>query len=105
MVFQYAPLRINGLARSLFACGQLIAASALPMAHSADSPAPSTTVAPSGAITSGPLSIPFSRYASDEALAQFGRDATRPPAPGLSTPTLALRVVLLARAIEFICIS
>jgi len=44
-----------------------------------------------GAITSGPLSIPFSHYASDEALAQFLRDATRPPAPGLGGPIDASR--------------
>lgn len=82
------------LARNLFAWG-LIAASSLPVAHPADvptSPASSTVVTPSGAITSsGPLSIPFSRYASAEALAQFVRDANRSPAPGLGGPIEANR--------------
>jgi len=94
MAFPYARFRINLLARSLFACGLLIAASVLPAAQPAGStmpPTPSTIVAPSGAITSGPLSIPFSHYASDEALAQFLRDATRPPAPGLGGPIDASR--------------
>jgi monoterpene epsilon-lactone hydrolase len=78
----------------LFACGLLIAASVLPAAQPAGPtvpPTPSTIVAPSGAITSGPLSIPFSHYASDEALAQFLRDATRPPAPSLGGPIDASR--------------
>jgi acetyl esterase/lipase len=82
------------LARNLFAWG-LIAASSLPVAQPADvptSPASSTMVAPSGAITSsGPLSIPFSPYASAEALAQFVRDANRSPAPGLGGPIEANR--------------
>lgn len=59
MIFRYAPFRIILLVRGLFACG-LIAASSLPAAQPADvptSPASSTTVAPSGAITSGPLRI------------------------------------------------
>jgi monoterpene epsilon-lactone hydrolase len=77
MVIRYAPFRLNLLVCGLFAC--LICSSALP----AQPAATSTTVAPSGAIASGPMSIPFSHYASDEALAQFVRDASRPPAPAL----------------------
>ncbi|MDB6083203.1 MAG: alpha/beta hydrolase, partial [Gammaproteobacteria bacterium] len=53
--------------------------------------APSTAAAPSGVITSGPLRVPFSPYASDEALAQFVRDANRPPAPPLGGPIVASR--------------
>jgi acetyl esterase/lipase len=87
MVIRCAPLRLNRLVRGLFACG-LITASALPAAQPA---APATTVAPSGAIASGPMSIPFSHYASDQALAQFLRDATRPPAPPLGESIEASR--------------
>jgi epsilon-lactone hydrolase len=94
MVLQNAPFRINLLARSLFACVPLFAASTVSAAQPAEAllpPASSTTVAPSGAITSGPLSIPFSRYASAEALAQFLRDAARSPAPSLGGPIEASR--------------
>ena len=38
--FPYAPFRINLLARSLFACGLLIAASVLPAAQPADPTVP-----------------------------------------------------------------
>jgi monoterpene epsilon-lactone hydrolase len=82
------------LARNFFVCALPIAAPTLRAAQPADAPTPaasSSSVAPSGAITSGPLSIPFSRYASDQALAQFVRDATRSPAPGLGGPIDASR--------------
>ena len=93
MFFRYAPFRFNLLASGLFACSLPIAASlwAAQPTGAPTPPVPSTTVAPSGAITSGPLSIPFSRYASAEALAQFLRDANRSPAPGLGAPVEASR--------------
>jgi epsilon-lactone hydrolase len=93
MSFRYAPFRINRLVCSLFAWS-LLAVSSLPATQLTDAPTSSTsstTVPPSGAITSGPLSIPFSPYASAEALAQFVRDANRSPAPGLGGPIEANR--------------
>jgi acetyl esterase/lipase len=77
----------------LFACARSIkrlaysfTAALLLQASSLLAAEPSTlvpTVAPSGAIAAGPMQIPFSHYASDEARTQFIRDATRPPAPAL----------------------
>jgi monoterpene epsilon-lactone hydrolase len=66
------------LAWSLLACASSFAA-------------PATTVSPSADITTGPLNIPFSHYASEEARTQFVRDATRPPAPGLDGSIAASR--------------
>lgn len=69
------------------AVGLLIVASAI----AAGPPAPHTGMVPSGAITSGPITVPFSYFASPEARAQFLKDRARPPAPPLNGPVEASR--------------
>src|SRR5882757_7272124 len=78
MIERQTPVPLSLLAWSLLACASSFAA-------------PAATVSPSADIATGPLNIPFSHYASEEARTQFIRDATRPPAPGLGGPIAASR--------------
>jgi len=74
------------LKRGLFACSLVASAFAAEAPSAPAAPAtPRTLVAPSGTVTTGPMSVPFSHYASKEALAQFLRDAAaQSAAPSLA---------------------
>jgi len=76
-----------GAARALsWTAGIMIVsvASAITGALSASESVPSTSVTSTGAITLTRGSVPFSSFASPEALAQFLRDASTPQAPALN---------------------